>query len=44
MLETVVLLQVEPVEYMYGMLDFCVFLFLFRKLENFLVCMCYILA
>ena len=42
--ETVVLVQVEPAEYMYGMLDFCVLLFLFRKLEKFPVCICYILA
>ena len=41
MLETVVLMQVELVEYMYGMLDFFVLLFLFRKLEKFSVCMCY---
>ena len=44
MQETVVLVQVEPAEYMYGMLDFCVLLFLFRKLGKFPVCMCYILA
>ena len=44
MLEIVVLLQVEPAEYMYGMLDFWVLLSLFRKLEKFQVCMCYIIA
>ena len=32
--ETIVLVQVEPTEYMYGMLDFCVLMFLFRKLEK----------
>ena len=42
--ETVVLVQVELAKYMYGMLDLCVLLFLFRKLEKFPVCICYILA
>ena len=43
MLETVILVQVEPAEFMYSMLDLCATVSCLEIGKKFLVCMCYIL-